>query len=187
MLRNILLIGIVVGASTSVPILYESNPEMFNRLISRDTGQSEESEEILVPVIRVEQEDRDTEYLMGRRVAIPMDDQGHFSTAFRFNGRDIDSLVDTGATLVAINRATAKRVGLKLAESDFRYRVNTANGVARAAAVVIDDLEIGRIHADNVSAIVLEDSALDSTLIGMSFLKKLRSFRVEGDRLYLEQ
>lgn len=71
--------------------------------------------------------------------------------------------------------------------ADFIYKVNTANGTTRAAAAVIDRIQIGRISLENVEAAVLEDSALQTTLVGMSFLKRLGRFQVENGALLLAQ
>ena len=71
--------------------------------------------------------------------------------------------------------------------SHFRYEVDTANGRTRAAAATIDRLEIDRISVGPVQAVVLDDTALSGTLIGMSFLRQLRRFGVEAGTLILEQ
>jgi aspartyl protease family protein len=63
--------------------------------------------------------------------------------------------------------------------------VRTANGVTRAALVNLDKMEIGAISVDDVEAFVLDDKALSSTLIGMSFMSKLQSYRVKDNRLEL--
>ena len=63
----------------------------------------------------------------------------------------------------------------------------TANGNARAAGVIIENMQIGRIAIGNVQAVVLEDEALSGTLIGMSFLKQLSKFQVEDGSLLLVQ
>ena len=124
---------------------------------------------------------------LGRAVHLPADGRGHFTAEFRMNGRRIEALVDTGATVVAINRSTAARIGLSLASSDFVHEVNTANGKARAAGATIERLEIGRIEVRDVPAVVLEDRALDGTLIGMSFLSRLGRFEMKDGALVLEQ
>ncbi len=69
----------------------------------------------------------------GRSTRIAADERGHFIAKARLNGRPVDVLVDTGATLVAINESTARRIGLKLSAADFKYKVNTANGQTMAA------------------------------------------------------
>ncbi len=189
MLRNLVIVGAIVAASASIPAFYESNSEVINGMV-REFGKSEEVTEVNVPVNHTRpQADQPVKSieLSGRRVRIAMDDKGHFSSEFKLNGRSIPSLIDTGATLVAINRSTARKIGLHLQSADFRYSVNTANGTAKAAATKIGSLQIGRIYVENVEAVVLEDGALDNALIGMSFLNRLDRFQVENGSLYLEQ
>ncbi len=186
MLKKLILVGVVVGSSAAVPILYESNPEAFNSLVTWKGPQPEESAS---PV-----EDRQpvqvlaaANPLTSRHHAVSMDGQGHFRDEFRLNGYRTKALIDTGATLVAINASMAQRIGIHLKSSDFIYEVNTANGMTRAAAAKIAKLQIGRIYVENVDAVVLEDSALTGTLIGMSFLKRLQSFQVDNGKLVLNQ
>ncbi len=112
---------------------------------------------------------------------------GHFFTEARMNGRSVDVLVDTGATLVAINESTARRLGIRLTPADFKYRVHTANGDTEAAAATIDEIRIGRVTVRDVPATVSRNSALSGTLLGMSFLGKLRKFSVEGGDLILSE
>nr|WP_316651417.1 TIGR02281 family clan AA aspartic protease [uncultured Gellertiella sp.] len=112
---------------------------------------------------------------------------GHFNGTFTLNGKSVSGLVDTGATFVAMNEKTARQLGFNGNTLDFRYAVNTANGPAQAAHVVLDRIEIGGLRAEDVEAFVLKDEALDGTLIGMSFLKKLKSFSVENGKMVLKQ
>lgn len=123
----------------------------------------------------------------GRSTRIAADGRGHFVATARLNGRSADVLVDTGATTVAINESMARRIGVKLAKADFKYKVRTANGETLAAGIVIDAIEIGRVRAENVEAAVLQDEALDGILLGMSFLNKLKSFEVANGSLVLTQ
>ena len=126
-------------------------------------------------------------YVTGVRTAtIPMDHSGHFTGSFRINGRPVTGVVDTGATVVAFNTATARLLGLNLQPGDFTARVSTANGDTTAARVQLSRMEIGQIAVDNVEAFVLDDASLDGTLIGMSFMSKLASYKVEGRTLKLE-
>jgi aspartyl protease family protein len=86
---------------------------------------------------------------------------------------------------VAINTSTARRLGLSLSNSDFKHQVQTANGTTGAALVNLERMEIGAISVANVEAFVLEDKALSSTLIGMSFMSKLQSYRVRNSTMEL--
>ncbi len=118
-------------------------------------------------------------------VAIRSNDTGHFESRFVLNGKAIKAMIDTGATYVAMNEATAKSLGLGADRLHFDIEVGTANGRAKAAKVVLSSVEIGSIRVRNVDALVLRGTGLDSVLIGMSFMQKLRSYRVEDDRMQL--
>jgi aspartyl protease family protein len=181
-MRNVFLIGAFVGLSASVPILYQASPETFHGLIA--PAPVEAPAVISAPAARPMAAPATTAH---RKVSIPADRTGHFRTELRFNGRKVEGLIDTGATLVAMNETTARKIGISVSRSEFKYEVNTANGKARAAVVRIDSIEIGRIRVDDVDAVVMEDKSLHNTLIGMSLLKQLARFEVKDEVLLLEQ
>lgn len=189
MLRKLLILGIFAGTSASVPILYQSNPEAFHSFV--ETAMEEKAPEPKKerPLIVVNKMQPEPARLSrsNRSVEITADDRGHYRADFRLNGRQVDALIDTGATLIAINRSTARRLGISLSQSDFVHEVKTANGSTRAAAATIESVEIGRIHVPDVQAVVLDDEALEGTLVGMSFLQRLSTYKVEYGQLVLEQ
>lgn len=115
------------------------------------------------------------------------DRTGHYRGTFRLNGKAIEAMVDTGASLVAINETTARRIGVSIASLDFKYPISTANGETRAAHIRLQRVEIGTVRVEDVDAFVLRDKALSGTLIGMSFLKRLGGYSAEGDRMRLER
>lgn len=112
---------------------------------------------------------------------------GHFLFNAMLNGRNVRVLVDTGASGVAINQRTAKRIGLRLSNQDFTGTANTANGTTRFARATIKRIEIGGVTVRNVQAMVLSNDALSETLLGMSFLNKLSRYEFNGNRLTLVQ
>lgn len=124
-------------------------------------------------------------YATGRSVVLDADGRGHFFGTFRINGRTERGLVDTGASAIAINVSTARRLGLTPSALSFTARVSTANGVVEAAPAMLSRIEIGGIVVRDVRAMVLPDKALSGTLIGMTFLSRLSSFRVEDGALHL--
>ena len=99
----------------------------------------------------------------------------------------MEVLVDTGATLVAINESTARRIGIRLKPSDFKYKVRTANGITEAAAATIKEIRIGRVVVRDIRASVSRDESLSVILLGMSFLNKLKRFEVDSGTLVLAQ
>lgn len=112
---------------------------------------------------------------------------GHYQGDFMMNGRPVHGIIDTGATYVAINESTARGLGFSSVDLDYRYPIQTANGASKAAHVKLDRLEIGGIRIRDVDAFVAKDSALSTTLIGMSFLKQLKSYSVQNNTMRLTQ
>ena len=121
-----------------------------------------------------------------RQHIMTADPTGHFRGTFVMNGKPVDAMVDTGATHVAINESTARRIGLHLIPSDFNRQVQTANGTTDVAMSALHSVEIGPIRRENVPVLVLPDSALSTSLIGMSFLKQLKTFNMSQGRLDLQ-
>mgnify|MGYP000229209363 FL=1 len=181
-MRNVILIGAFVGLSASVPILYQASPETFHGLIA--PAPEAAPAVVSAPAARPAAAPMTSAH---RKVSIQADKTGHFRTELRFNGRKVEGLIDTGATLVAMNETTARKIGISVSRSEFKYEVNTANGKARAAVVRIESIEIGRIRVADVDAVVMEDKSLRNTLIGMSLLKQLARFEVKDQVLLLEQ
>ena len=182
-MRNVILIGAVVGISVAVPMAYEKNPALFEGLMS---SQPAPPAEIRVAP-RAAPAPATEVALSGRKVRVEADPTGHFRTEIKLNGRRIEGMIDTGASLVAINSSTARRIGLLVPASEFKHEVSTANGKTRAALVKLDAIEIGRIRVENVDAVVLDDRALSTTLIGMSLLRQLDTFEVKDGTLLLAQ
>lgn len=189
MLRKLLILGICAGSSASVPILYQSSPETFHRLMERAVEEraAEPEQDRQIVVVNKLAPEQSRLARSSRSFGIKADSAGHYRADFRLNGRSVDALIDTGATLIAINRSTARRLGISLSNGDFKHEVRTANGTTKAAAAMIETVEVGRIRVRDVQAVVLEDQALAGTLVGMSFLSRLSGYKVEYGELVLEQ
>lgn len=122
-----------------------------------------------------------------RSVVIRAGRNGHYEVRAHINGRPIDVMVDTGATAVALTYEDAQAAGVFPGAADFRHKVSTANGVARVAAVTLDQVSIGDITVRNVQAVVSEPGRLQTTLLGMSFLSKLGKAEMSRGLLTLQE
>lgn len=123
---------------------------------------------------------------IGGRVELRAGANGHFYTHIRINGKSLPVLVDTGASFVALPYQAAKAIGIAVSDRDFTDRVQTANGTARIAPIVVPAIEIGGIVVENVRAAVGEPGAMHMTLLGMSFLSRLQRAEIRRGRLILE-
>ena len=122
-----------------------------------------------------------------RSLSIPRDARGHFQTDGRIDGQRIDFMVDTGASVVALNERSAARFGLRPARGDYKASVSTANGTIKAAPTRIAMIDLGGLIVRDVDAMVLPDEALSENLLGLSFLSKLKRFEYANGKLVLEQ
>src|SRR5690242_11067473 len=148
-MNKLILVGIFAGAAASIPVLYQSNPQAFESLLNarltlrpEPTAPPASQDDPLPP--RLASAEPEEPVLLGRKVRLPADKRGHFAADFRLNGQSEAAMIDTGATLVAINTSTARRIGIVLTPSDFHYKVSTANGQTKAAAATIDQIQIGK-------------------------------------------
>src|SRR5476649_2186951 len=122
-----------------------------------------------------------------RSISIPRDSRGHFQTEGRIDGQRIGFMVDTGASVIALNETSAARFGLGPSRGDYNATVTTANGVIKAAPTRLAMVDIGGVVVRDVDAMVLPDEALSENLLGLSFLSKLRRFEYANGKLVLEQ
>lgn len=109
---------------------------------------------------------------------------GHFYINARLGNVPVRFLLDTGASSVVLTKEDAIRLGVDPKKLYYDKIVYTANGKARAASVTIPRLSVGTITIENVEAVVNE-SELDISLLGMSFLGRLESYEVAGPVLTL--
>jgi aspartyl protease family protein len=112
----------------------------------------------------------------GDSVTLTADSNGHFVTTGVVNGVSLRVLVDTGATLVVLSSADARRVGLNYLAAS-RSLTHTANGVVPVYNVKLDTLRVGDITLNGVDAVVVEGDKLPIALLGMSFLNRMEMRR----------
>lgn len=110
---------------------------------------------------------------------------GHFQVGAEINGAYVDLIFDTGASAVVLTSADARKAGIDSATLRFNIPVSTANGTGRAASVLLDRVEIGGIVRERVRAFVAEPQALETSLLGMSFLETLSRYAVSSNSLEL--
>jgi aspartyl protease family protein len=110
---------------------------------------------------------------------------GHFTAKVRVNGRPISMIVDTGASSIVLRPEDAEKAGIDTKALTYRVPVLTANGRAMAARIRLDKVAIGPLDRKGVDALVAQPGALTQSLLGMSFLSRLRSYEFSGDFLSL--
>jgi aspartyl protease family protein len=120
-----------------------------------------------------------------RTVEIVRGRAGDFQVAAKVNDSRVAMVLDTGASSVVLTQEAAKNAGLPLEVLSYSVSVETANGRTRAAPVTIDRLAVGDIVERAVPALIAQPGQLRTSLLGMSFLNRLESWEVRGEKLVL--
>jgi aspartyl protease family protein len=121
----------------------------------------------------------------GRTVEVARTNSGDFDISARVNGVHVAMVLDTGASSVVLTQQDAKAVGLPLEVLNYTVSIDTANGRTRAAQVTLDRLAVGGLEERSVEALIVQPGQLRTSLLGMSFLNRLQSWQVSGDRLIM--
>ena len=109
---------------------------------------------------------------------------GHHWVRGEINGGQVNFMVDTGASMIALNLSTAKRLGIDYRKGEPGY-VSTANGVKEVRLVNLAKVTVGQITHRNVAASIGLDNSLSVALLGNSFLSR-NNMRTENGVLILE-
>lgn len=120
----------------------------------------------------------------GSKIVLPANSGGHFLTLGAINGRSVNFMVDTGATLVAISAADATRIGLDYKKAQ-PVQMSTANGLAQAYRVKLNSVRVGDVEVYDVDAVVSEQP-MPYVLLGNSFINRF-SMQREGDQMVLQK
>ena len=119
----------------------------------------------------------------GQNAEVVRGHSGDFALTAHINGARVPMVVDTGATSVVLTQEAAKAAGLPIEVLTYTVNVDTANGRTHAAPVTLDRLAIGGVIERSVPALVAQTGQLKTNLLGMSFLNRLDSWEVRGDKL----
>jgi aspartyl protease family protein len=119
-----------------------------------------------------------------REITFSEGEDGHFHAYGTVNGTRIRFLIDTGATGIVLDPADAERAGIDVNGLRFDLPFSSANGVGYGASLVLTELSVGPIRFSNVRASV-NRAPMGSSLLGMTFLKRLKSYSVSDGKLIL--
>ena len=122
---------------------------------------------------------------LARAVRIRKRPDGHFAIRGKVNGTPMALMVDTGASSVVLKYSDARKIGIDVDKLRFTVPVRTANGTSFAAPIVLKAVTIGTITIARVTALVSKPGKLNESLLGMSFLTRLRSYEFSGEFLTL--
>ncbi|MDQ7048310.1 MAG: TIGR02281 family clan AA aspartic protease [Enterobacterales bacterium] len=117
---------------------------------------------------------------------IPRDNTGMFRKAGFINGVQVQFLIDTGASQVAMNETTARLVGLQYQLKGYKTQVSTASGNSSAWVIKLNKVQLGDFVVNQVEALVIQGDGPAEVLLGMSFLQKF-SIHHDGQMLKISR
>jgi aspartyl protease family protein len=120
-----------------------------------------------------------------RVLVLQADGSGHFLLHPQIDGLTVRMLVDTGASIIALTMEDAEKAGIRPNPGEFNRAIATANGSVMVASARIREIRVGDISVRDVEAVVLPAGRLGTSLLGMSFLRRLKGFDMAGGRLTL--
>lgn len=112
-------------------------------------------------------------------------EDGHFRVTGQANGRPVQFMIDTGATETVLSPADARRLGVPVDGLKFDQVAETANGLGYGAIYTLDTLSVGAIRFRNVP-VLINGTPMSASLLGMSFLRRLDGFAIEGRQLRMK-
>ncbi len=108
-----------------------------------------------------------------RMLVLRQQSNGHYFVEGVINGKSLNFVVDTGASMVALPRNLAYSANMSCQE---QVRTLTANGAGNACASIIARLKVGPFLFKDVPAMIVPN--LSQSLLGMNVLQQ---FRIEQD------
>lgn len=125
---------------------------------------------------------RDLEF--GSEIRIRASSDGHYYADASVNNTPVRFLIDTGATSILLSGDDATRVGLHPAAHEYTRIGNTANGTIKLAPLTLREVRLGSFSAYDVEAVVSQ-APVNVSLLGMGFLKRMQSWEVRSNQLFL--
>lgn len=120
----------------------------------------------------------------GGSVSVPLGQDGHYHVTLKIHGVPVRFMIDTGASSLVLSPQDARRVGINPARLAYVGRATTANGDVATARVRLRDVSLGPIVDRAVYADV-NKAPMDSSLLGMSYLKQFGKIEISGGKMVL--
>ncbi len=119
-----------------------------------------------------------------RTVVLTETEAGDYRATGEVNGIRVRFAIDTSASDIVLSPEDARRIGIDTTALNYIHDTGTANGVGHTADATVASLTLGPIRFENLRVSV-NQAPMDTSLLGMAFLRKMQSFEFRGHKLYL--
>lgn len=122
-------------------------------------------------------------FVSANSIRLERKDDGHFYAKVQVNGANVNFMVDTGASGIALSTSDARRAGLQFSKSEFEVVGRGASGPVEGKYVTLDRVRLGNKSVEDTEAVILDGG--DQSLLGQSFLQQFGSVEIKGDTMVL--
>ena len=176
-------IGIILAAILlAQPVLSQGLVFQGNNLIDREHDKDVSNGSIGEGLRALQ--DRNPAIIIDRIITLNRSRDGHFYADVMVNGVNVNFLVDTGATNIALSEGDARRIGIDMFYLNFSMRAETASGIIKIAPTKLRSIILGETKNYDFPAFVLEGAAVNS-LLGMSYLSQFAQIEINGNKMVL--
>lgn len=180
---NFARIGVILALLTlTQPVFAQGLVFQGNNLIDRERDK-DVSNGSIGEGLRALQE-RNPEIIIERVITLTRSRDGHFYADVIVNGVNVNFLVDTGATNIALSKDDARRIGIDMFYLDFSMRATTASGTIKVAPTKLRSIILGETQNYDFPAFVL-DGAASKSLLGMSYLSQFAQIEINNSKMIL--
>lgn len=123
--------------------------------------------------------------ISGETIELRRRDDGHYWLQVNINGKPVRFMIDSGATITAINATTANETGVEVDANGYPIILGTANGRVAAKRGIVRSLAFGP-HRIQDHQVVVSENFGDTNVLGMNFLDSMQSWRVEANIMVLQ-
>ncbi|MGO4869119.1 MAG: TIGR02281 family clan AA aspartic protease [Roseiarcus sp.] len=181
MLKNALIFAV------AALVIAFSAPSLLPERVGAPAASKPAAPAAAVPPVPVATDAAASEDSGFREASIAADAGGQFRASALIEGQEVEVMVDTGATMVALTADTAARLGVVADPAAPKVRTHTANGDSFVSPVVLKQVSLGSIYMNDVDAWVMAPGAGTANLLGASFLKRLAAVEQRDGVLVLKQ
>jgi aspartyl protease family protein len=119
----------------------------------------------------------------GHELSVTPESDGIYCIFAEVNGVATRFVIDTGSDDVVLTRKDAKRAGIDISRLNFSEEFDAASGSGQEADTTVRALAIGPLVVTDFPVSVEDEGG--ASLLGMTFLRRMKSVEIRDGRLYL--
>ncbi len=179
------LFAVAIAAGWILPDMFQTAPQATSADASGPKLTAQTAPDQMATVQDYADDAGSDDGWLSNEVTLDREPDGHFYADVDVNGQQVNFMVDTGATAIALTGADAEMLGFYWDYSELRVVGRGVSGDVLGKPVMLDNMQLGSLSVSNVPAAIIPDG-LDRSLLGQAFLKKIDNVNISGDQMVLK-